>query len=566
MRIHVLLALFLSACAALPEPASEFEVRVSVSPALGSEPLTGRMFLMLTPLEREPRTCMPYTFAYYFNEPVFPYPQIFGLDVEGLVPGESVVFDADTLGYPHASLSGLAAREYLVQALLNVYTRFERADGHEIWAHMDQGEGQQFHLSPGNLYSATQRLRLDPREGITLDFELTQEIPPIPPLPENEYIRKVRIKSELVSAFWGHDFYVDATVLLPKGYDEHPDVRYPVLYYQGHFFEDPPFGFPVELPEGAREARPFHHANEVFREAWLSDDFPRMIVVTFQHATPFYDDSYFVDSASNGPWGRALLEEVLPELERRFRIVPEGWARVLTGGSTGGWVSAALQIYHPESFGGAWSFCPDPVDFRAFLDLDIYAEENAFHRSGDTWLAPERCLSRTETGYPRVSFREASRFSRVLGSRGRSGEFLDMWNALYGPVGADGYPQPLWDHETGVIDHEVASYWRQHGWDLRHTLEENWPTLGPALVGKLRFLVGEMDNFFLNLAVYHMETFLESTRDPHYAGVFTYARPLVGHTWAGYEQDFPMKLLRDMVAHIENNAPPELQPFPWRYE
>ncbi|HEX6886157.1 MAG TPA: hypothetical protein VF530_22475 [Planctomycetota bacterium] len=199
------------------------------------------------------------------------------------------------------------------------------------------------------------------------------------------------------------------------------------------------------------------------------------------------------------------------------------------------------------------------MDFRAFLGLDIYAEENAFHRSGDTWTPPERFLSRTVAGYPRVSFREASRLSRVLGSRSRSGEFLDMWNALYSPVGRDGYPMPLWDHETGVIDRSVARHWRDQGYDLRHYLEQNWARIGPALVGKLRFLVGDMDNFYLNLAVYHMEAFLEGTKDPHYAGAFTYARPLVGHTWAGYEQDFPMRLLRDMADHIERNAPPSRQ-------
>jgi hypothetical protein len=421
---------------------------------------------------------------------------------------------------------------------------------------LDQGEGQQFHTSPNNLYSRPERRWIDPSEGFKLDALLTEVIPPIPPIPDSEFVRRVRIKSALISEFWGVDCFVNATVLLPKGYDEHEDVRFPVLYYQGHYFEDPPFSFPEKLPQGAREARPLYKEDKAFEQAWLSDDFPRMIIVSFQHPTPFYDDSYFVDSANNGPWGQALMKEVIPAVEEAFRIIPEAYARVLTGGSTGGWVSAALQIYHPGFFGGAWIFSPDPLDFSAFMDLDIYSEVNAFHRSGDVWKAPERFFSRTVTGYPRVSMRDASRLSLVLGSKSRSGEFFDMWNAIYGPVGADGYPIPLWDHESGAIDHKVAAYWRGHGYDLRHYLEQHWSRIGSELVGKLHFFVGEMDDFYLNLAVYRMEAFLEATTDPYYAGSFTYGRPLVGHnTWVGYEDDYPIGLLRDIAEHVARNAP-----------
>lgn len=544
----------------------ELSVSISVDPELRAEPATGRMFLLISNQPGEPRLVIPFTFAYYFNEPVFPYPQIFGVDVEGLEAGTPVVVDEGTLGYPFESLSELEPGTYTVQALLNVYTKFERADGHTIWAHMDQGEGQQLHISPGNLYSEPQRIDLDPSAGLALDLQLTREIPPIPASPDSEHLRRMTIKSELVSEFWGHDMLVNATVLLPKGYEEHPDVYYPVLYYQGHFFEDPPFGFPEEVPDGAREARRLYFPNFGFQQAWLSDDFPRMIVVTFQHPTPFYDDSYFVDSANNGPWGQALMDEVIPAVEEEFRIIPEAYARVMTGGSTGGWVSAALQIYHPDFFGGAWSFCPDPIDFREHLNMDIYAEENAFFKSGYEWKTPERYLSRTVKGYPRVSVREASQFSRVFGSKSRSGEFIDMWNAIYGPVGEDGYPRPLYDHETGVIDKEVAAYWRDHGYDLRHYLEENWESIGADLKGKLHFLVGDMDDFYLNLAVYRMETFLESTTQPYFAGNFTYDRPMVGHTWAGYQDDYPMRLLRDMAQHIAKNAPEGHDPTAWHYE
>ena len=545
---------------------AEKRVTVEIDSSLDEGPVTGRLFLLLSKgaTGREPRLSMPYTFAYYMNEPSIPYPQVFGVDVEALEPGEPVTFDDGTLGHPLASLADVPEGAYSVQAVLHVYTRFQRSDGHTVWAPMDQGEGQQFHLSPGNLVSEVRRVQIDPAESLSLELPLTRVLPPFSRSPDSEYVRRLRIKSELVSEFWGRDVFVNATVLLPRGYEEHPDVSYPVVYYQGHFFEDPPFNFPEAVPADARESRPLYFPNHAFRGAWLSDDFPRMIAVTFQHPTPFYDDSYFIDSANNGPWGRAFVEEIVPAVEEEFRIIREGYARVMTGGSTGGWVSAALQIYHPTFFGGAWSFCPDPVDFRDLVTVDIYRDRNAFYRSGYTWKAPERAVSRTPRGYPRMTVRELSNLSRVLGSRGRSGEVFDLWNALFSPVGEDGYPLPLWDHETGVIDREVAEHWRDAGYDLRAYLERNWSEIGPDLVGKLRFICGDMDDFYLNLAVYRMEEFLESTTDPYYGGSFLYGRPMVGHGLYGY-QPWPMKILREMADHVAENAPEGADPSAWRY-
>ena len=464
-------------------------------------------------------------------------------------PGTPVVLDQDTLGYPVRNMAELPAGTYSVQALLHVYTKFERADGHTVWLPMDRGEGQQFHLAPGNLVSEPQTVALDPGRGFALEFALTKKIPPIPTPPDTEYVKRVRLKSERVSKFWGRDMFMEASVLLPKGYDEHPDVHYPVLYYQGHHFENPPFFFP-------RQRR--------FYDAWLSDDFPRMIVVTVKHATPYYDDSYFMNSANNGPWDDAFLKELIPHLEKRFRMIPKGYARVLTGGSTGGWVSAALQIHHPKFFGGAWCFAPDPVDFRDFLNVDIYSDDNAFVEPGYRWAAPERYMSRSVKGLPRVSVRQGSQLSAVLGSRGRSGEFLDNWSAVHGPAGPDGYPRLIWDHAAGKIDREVARYWRDHGFDLRHYLQTHWKDIGKDLVGKLHFGCGDMDDFYLNVALYRMEAFLEGTSNPHYGGSFKWGRPMVGHTVYGYAP-YPMKLLEVMADHIAKNAPAGENPQSWRY-
>ena len=77
-----------------------------------------------------------------------------------------------------------------------------------------------------------------------------------------------------------------------------------------------------------------------------------MIAVTFQHPTPYFDDSYAVNSVNVGPYGDAVMDELIPEVEKRFRVIREPYARILSGGSTGGWEAAALQIFHPDFFGG----------------------------------------------------------------------------------------------------------------------------------------------------------------------------------------------------------------------
>lgn len=132
------------------------------------------------------------------------------------------------------------------------------------------------------------------------------------------------------------------------------------------------------------------------------------------------------------------------------------------------------------------------------------------------------------------------------------------------PVGTDGYPRPIWDHETGKIDRKVALYWRDNGYDLRYYLEQNWSKIGPDLVGKLRFSCGDMDNFYTNLAMYEMENFLKDTTNPAYGGEFIWGRPKVGHGFYGFEP-WPMKLLETMAAHIAKNAPMGDDSGGWHY-
>ena len=203
-------------------------------------------------------------------------------------------------------------------------------------------------------------------------------------------------------------------MLLPKGYDTHPDVRYPVVYDQGHFSLQAPFGFRADPDTEERRG-----SGAGLYPAWVSEDFPRLIVVTFQHPTPYYDDSYAVDSANNGPYGRAIMTELIPYLEEHFRILKQPNARLLTGGSTGGWESLALQVYHPEFFGGTWTLFPDPVDFRRYQLVNIYNDENAFQAPGVKWMIPERPMMRTVAGQVTQTVRQMSQLEEVLGSKGQ---------------------------------------------------------------------------------------------------------------------------------------------------
>ncbi len=521
-------------------------------------PITGRIFLIVTrAAEPEPRLQL-------FDVPVF------ATDVSLLKAGEAVGIDSRTPGYPLDTLADLPAGDYYAQALLNVYTEFPRADGHTVWTHMDQWEGQDMARSPGNLVSEPQPLRLDPQSGQTLRLELNRVIPPIEIPADTEWVKRFKIQSRLLSDFWGQPIYVGATVLLPRDYDANPNTGYSVIYVQGHFSHEAPFGFKtdpdppgmvswasrrqewerrgVTMPEPPRDAE-FNGAlynvesGYEFYQAWSADDFPRLIAVTFQHPTPYFDDSYGINSANCGPYGDAIMTELIPAIEERFRAIREPYARLLTGCSTGGWGSLALQVYHPEYFGGAWVFCPDPVDFQRYYGgVNLYEDENAFIAgTADGWIKPERYCFRAPGGQVRLSNRQFSRLTAIMGTQDAGFAWIN-----YTPVGRDGRPRPVWDLVTGRVDREVVEYMKAHDYDLRDYLERNWSRIGRDLAGKLHFLCGDEDGGYFNLALYMLEDFLKSTKDPRYGGTFTWGRPLKGHGWQ------PMtaaELVRIMAKH-----------------
>jgi Putative esterase len=508
-------------------------VEVTVPPSVRSEPVTGRVYFMVSRTDdREPRLQIGRTGTPFF-----------GRDVENLKPGQAAIIDATDLGTPVASLRDLPPGDYVVQAFVNVYSAFPRADGHTVWMHDDQWEGQHWNISPGNLYSRPQRVRIDATtEPIRLVAD--QVIPPVTVPADTAFVKRIRIQSALLTKFWGRPIYLGATVLLPRDYDA-STMKYPVLYRQGHFSLAPPLGF--------------QEGSEMY-QAWMRDDFPRMLVVTLQHPNPYFDDSYGVNSVNLGPYGDAIIQELIPEVERRFRAIGEPWARLTDGGSTGGWISLAHQIFYPDFYGGVWSYCPDSVTFTDVEGINVYADENAYWRKVD-WRTVPIINTREINGHVRLTSEQRNHFELVNGTKGRSGEQLDIWSAVFGPLGPDGYFQPLFDKRTGTIDRSVAAYWRDH-YDLLEHLKRNWSTVGPKLVNKIHVYTGTVDNFFLNNSTRDLELWMRTTENPHYEGFFLYGDGK-GHCWQGPEST-PARLVQ-MAAHVARHKPDGMTTPWWRY-
>lgn len=562
----------LIATLALPAAAAGLQVSVVYPEKAAAGPLDGRLLLMISKNGKaEPR--------FQINDGPTGQ-QVFGIEMGGWKPGQKAVFDASVFGFPLASLAEVPAGKYHVQALLHRYETFHRADGHVVKLPMDRGEGQQWNAAPGNLYSTPREIVLDPGQSGTVEIVLDAVIPPIAPPADTRYIKHVKMKSELLSKFWGRPIELGAHVLLPAGFDEHPEARYPLVINHGHFPHDFA-GFREEPPDPNLEPdynerfqwkgynrTVQEHAHQFYKE-WTGPDFPRFLIVEIQHANPYYDDSYAVNSQNLGPYGDAITYELIPFLEKKFRGIGQGWARFMYGGSTGGWEAMAAQVFYPEEYNGAYIACPDPIDFRAYTTVDIYSHQNAYVIESD-WKKTRRPGHRNWLGHVSATVEEMNHLELVLGPKSRSGGQWDIWEAVYSPVGKDGYPQPIWDKKTGVIDKEIAAHWREF-YDLRHILERDWKTLGPKLHGKLNIYVGDMDNYYLNNAVYLTEEFLRKA-DPPFGGEIAYG-DRAEHCWNGdptrpnatsrlrYHQMYAPKILQRLLA----TAPPGADVSSWRY-
>lgn len=508
--------------------------------------------------------------------------QVFGLDVNDWKAKQVMKIDNKAFGYPIRSLANLPKGKYFVQALLHKYETFKRSDGHTVKLPMDRGEGQNYRTAPGNIYSEVIEVELDPTTAKTVKLDLTKENPPIAPPKDTKYIKHVKIKSEKLSKFWGRDMYLGANILLPEGFDEHPEARYPLMVFHGHFSYD--FGGFRETPpdpnlpttDYSERFRIYGYNKIVQEEAynfyklWTSKDFPRFLIIEIQHANPYYDDSYAVNSANLGPYGDAIMYELIPYIEKQFRGIGQGWARFTYGGSTGGWEALAVQIFYPDEFNGCFAACPDPIDFRAYTVVDIYKDKNAYYQEGAFKRVP-RPGKRDYLGHVYCTLEDANLKELALGTKSRSGDQWDIWQAVYSPVGADGYPKPIWDKLTGEIDRSVAEYWREN-YDLGYILRRDWDKIGKKLEGKIHIYCGDMDNYYLNNAVYLVEDFLKSTKNPFYGGEVTYG-DRAEHCWNG-DPNLPNHITRlrynfmyvpKILDRIQKTAPVGADLKSWRY-
>jgi len=563
----------LAIVAAATPAAKAFRFVVRFGPEQVEDALDGRLIVMVSDDDSaEPR----------FQIVDGPKTQLaFGVDVQGLKPGEPAVVDSRAIGYPLESVAEIPAGTYTVQALLHRYETFRRADGHVVRLPMDRGEGQQWNQAPGNLYSTPRKVAIDPGQAGVVELRLDQKLPPIPDPPDTKYVRHERIPSERLTKFWGRPMHLGAHVLLPEGFDDHPEARFPLVINHGHFSHDLE-GFRPEPPdtdlkpdlserfrlEGYNRIQQ-EHAHQFYRD-WTGPGFPRFLLVEIQHANPYYDDSYAVNSANLGPYGDAITYELIPYLEKKYRAIGAGWARFMYGGSTGGWEALAAQVFYPEEYNGCWAACPDPIDFRAYTVVDIYQDGNAYWLDS-RWKKTPRPGMRDRLGHVSATLEEMNQRELVLGTKGRSGQQWDVWEAVYSPVGPDGYPMRLWDKRTGVIDPSVAEHWKSY--DLSYVLRRDWSKgLGNKLQGKIHLYVGDMDNYYLNNAVYLVEEFLKGTTDPPYGGEVAYG-DRAEHCWNGdptrpnaisrlrYHQMFAPRIVERILA----SAPPEGDVTSWRY-
>ncbi len=561
----------LLAALAIAGRAAATDVQVTL-PAGTSTPLDGRMILIVSPQgDPEPRLQVQL-------EAPLKTPYIFGQTLDGAAPGARIALDA-TDGWP-VPLSALPAGDYTVQAVFNRYETFRRADGPVVKLPPDRGEGQHWNEKPGNPYSKPVRVHLGPGTP-AVSLVLDQVIPAVKPVPETAFVKHIRIRSALLSRFWGRPTYLGAYVLLPAGFAAHPQARYPLMVNHGHF--------PAEGISAWRETPPdpdlkpdyserFHLAgyNRIQQQEsyanyrrWIAPDFPRFLMVEIEHANPYYDDSYAVNSANLGPYGDAINRELIPEIERRFRGLGQGWARFTYGGSTGGWEAMATQIFYPDMYNSAFVACPDPIDFRAYTTINLYADRNAYAEQGRA-VAIDRPAMRDYLGQTLATQRDVNHMELVLGDHGRSGGQYDIWQAVFGPRGRDGYPQPIFDKQTGDIDPAVAAYWREH-FDLTHILQRDWPKLAPKLAGKLHIYVGSADSYFLTNAVYYAQDTLASLK-PAWGGEVDYGER-AEHCWNGdhslanaYSRlHYSWMYLPKIMARIAATAPKGADLTSWRY-
>jgi hypothetical protein len=557
-----------------PDQKSPLKFSITFTSEMSDQAQDGRLLLMLSNNDKsEPRNQISDGLKTQL---------IFGIDVEGVKPGDVMIVDASAFGFPIQNLKNIPIGEYFVQALLNRYETFTLKTGHTVKLPPDKGEGQQWNRKPDNFYSIPVKISIDPSKSETIQLVMDQKIPAVVEAKDTKYIKHIKIQSKLLTEFWGKPMFLGAHVLIPEGFDQHPEARYPLMINHGHFPDD--FGgFSETPPDPKMDTSDYSERFKIygyrkfqaqeaynFYQQWTSKNFPRFLAIEIQHANPYYDDSYAVNSANLGPYGDAIMHELIPEIEKQFRGIGEGWARFTYGGSTGGWEALAVQMFYPDELNGCFAACPDPIDFRAYCLVDLYKNKNAYRYDSPFKKLPIPS-HRNYLGQIQSTMQETNHYELALGTKTRSGQQWDIWEAVYSPQGEDGYPKPIWNKLTGDIDSTVAAYWKEN-YDLRHIMQRDWATLGPKLKGKIHLYCGDMDNYYLNNAVYLTEEFLKGTKNPFYDGEVDYG-DRAEHCWNGDQQNpnyvsrlrYNTMYIPKILKRIQESAPKGADVKSWRY-
>lgn len=570
-RLKALLLLPLISFWFIPLGAQTF--KVSINPGLSNSNWDGRLLLLLSKNnEPEPR--------FQINDAQGTQ-LVFGEDVENWQAGTSRILDIQAFGYPLERLSDVPPGYYWVQVLLHKYETFHLKNGRTLKLPMDRGEGQHWNTAPGNIYSTPIRIYFDPNKASEIRLNIDQIIPPIEEPKDGSYIKHIRIQSKLLTEFWGRPMFIGAHILLPEGFIDHPKVKYPLAIFHGHF--PPDFdGFRTIPPDPNLKpdtSERFHIKgyNRIvqseaydFYKQWTGPNFPRVLAIEIEHANPYYDDSYAVNSENLGPYGDAITYELIPEIEKRFRGIGKGWARFTYGGSTGGWESLAVQVFYPDQYNGCYAACPDPINFNHYTTINIYKDKNAYFQGSDFRKTP-RPGERDYLGHVSTTVKDMNQRELALGNRSRSGDQFDIWEAVFSPMGVDGYPKRIFDKYTGAIDSSVAEYWKEH-FDLSYIIQRDWPKIGNLLTGKIHIYVGDMDTYYLNNAVYSAEEILKKLNAPLCDCQIDYG-DRAEHCWNGDHTQpnyisrlrYHQMYIKKWAEEVKTRSPKGVDLVSWRY-
>lgn len=469
MRISILAMSLLAAApvaanAQVHPPHAVFRVTLPVDTALThGAPASGRLLVFMT--RQRPQNPNARLAPDLDPEQVW----VAAREVRNLAPGASVEIDADSLAFPHPFSSTGSGRRW-VMAVLDV-------DHNANWRA----------YSAGDLVTAPDSIDAPGTRTAPARLTLSTRIPP-PQIPAAEGVQAVEFTSPRLSAFWKRPVVIRAAVLTVPDSEAIATAAGPRFRAVYHI---PGWGggYRQGFTRGRDELRYARQAGERGAvHVWLDPEFPTGHPV-------------FANSANNGPWADALIRELIPYLEQRFRLLPEARGRFLTGHSSGGWATLWLQVNHPEFFGGTWSTSPDPVDFADFIGVDMRpgSRDNFYHAAGG---APHPLIQ--VEGRDVATLEQSTRLELVMGPGGQ----MQSFEAVFSPRGADGRPLHAFDPRTGALNQDVLRAWAAY--DIRALLERRWAELGPRLRGKLHIVVGGADTFHLTGPTQRLCTFLKT--------------------------------------------------------